>query len=176
MGSAHPLNAPYQSIATKDGWINVGAANQRNWLGMLNVINALHLADDQRFKNNPDRMANRTELIQELETEFKKDTTDNWVQRLNDAGIPAGPILDIVQMHKDEQAVAREMITTVEHPVAGTVNTIGTPVKFHGTPGGVTRAAPVLGQHGAEILHEVGYSQETIDTLADNGVVGKPTV
>jgi len=176
MGSAHPLNAPYQSIATKDGWINVGAANQRNWLGMLNVINALHLADDQRFKNNPDRMANRTELIQELETEFKKDTTDNWVQRLNDAGIPAGPILDIVQMHKDEQAVAREMITTVEHPVAGTVNTIGTPVKFHGTPGGVKRAAPVLGQHGAEILHEVGYSQETIDTLADNGVVGKPTV
>jgi len=174
MGSAHPLNAPYQSVATKDGWVNIGAANQRNWLGMLKVINATHLADDPRFINNPDRMANRAALIKEIEIEFTKDTTDNWVQKLNDAGIPAGPILNIVQMQKDEQALSRDMITTVEHPVAGTINTIGAPVKFHGTPGGVKRAAPILGQHSVEILREVGYSQATIDTLIVDGVVGMP--
>jgi len=172
MGSAHPLNAPYQSIATSDGWINVGAANQANWLGMLNVIDATHLAEDSRFLTNQQRMANRIELIDELETVFVKDSTDTWVKRLNDAGIPAGPLLGITEMHKDPQAVAREMVVDVEHPIAGTVKTLGAPVKFHGTPGGVNRAAPVIGQHSREVLNEVGYSSEDVQGLIDAGVVG----
>jgi len=172
MGSAHPLNAPYQSIATNDGWINVGAANQTNWEGMLKVIKAEHLGDDPRFSTNANRMAHREALIQELETTFTTRSTSAWVQLLNDAGIPAGPILDVGQMHKDPQALSREMITEVDHPVAGAVSTLGAPVKFHGTPGGVKRAAPLLGQHSEAVLHEVGYSLSDIQQLFDAGVIG----
>jgi len=172
MGSAHPLNAPYQSIKTNDGWVNVGAANQSNWLGMLKVIQAEHLGDDERFLSNVDRMKNRSALIHELETVFTTRSTESWVQLLNDAGIPAGPILDVTQMHNDEQALARDMVTDVDHPLAGRVKTLGAPVKFHGTPGGVNRAAPTLGQHSLEVLVEIGYSQTEVQQLVDEGVVG----
>lgn len=171
MGSAHPLNAPYQSIATKDGWINIGCANQINWLRMLEVINAQALKEDPRFATNPDRMANRPELIGALEAIFVTRNTDEWVERLNDAGIPAGPLLDILEMHEDPQAKSRDMIVEVEHPVAGTVKTLGLPVKFHSTPGGVRTAAPVMGQHSREVLREAGYSDDAIQALVDAGVV-----
>ncbi len=172
MGSAHPLNAPYQSIQTSDGWVNVGAANQSNWLGMLSVIEAEHLKDDKRFLTNADRMKNRSALIHELEAVFTERSTDSWVQLLNGAGIPAGPILDVAQMHEDEQVLARDMVTDVDHPVAGAVKTLGAPVKFHGTPGGINRAAPMLGQHSLEVMIEIGYSQADVQQLIDEGVVG----
>ncbi len=171
MGSAHPLNAPYQSIATKDGWINIGCANQTNWLRMLEAINAQHLKEDPRFATNPDRMANRLELIDALEAIFVTRDTDDWVRLLNDAGIPAGPLLDILEMHEDPQAVSRDMIVEVEHPVAGTIRTLGSPVKFHGTPGGVRVAAPVIGQHSREVLREAGYGDDAIQALVDDGVL-----
>lgn len=171
MGSAHPLNAPYQSIATQDGWINIGAANQANWLRMLTVIDAEHLADDSRFTTNPDRMKHRSELVVELETVFLARPTRVWVALLNSAGIPAGPLLNIPQMHQDPQTLHREMVTEVDHPVAGTMKTLGAPVKFHGTPGGVKRAAPTLGQHTQEILLETGYSTEDVKQLIADSVV-----
>lgn len=172
MGSAHPLNAPYQSIETEDGWINVGAANQTNWLRMLEVIDAKPLREDPRFITNQNRMEHRLELIQELEAVFITRSTQTWVQLLNDAGIPAGPILDVPQMHKDPQTLAREMVTVVDHPKAGRVQTLGAPVKFHGTPGGVKRAAPLLGQHSTEVLLEVGYEKAEVRRLIEAGVVG----
>jgi len=172
MGSAHPLNAPYQSIATHDGWVNVGTAIQANWLGMLEVIEAEHLGENEKFSNNVNRMEHRAALIEELEAVFKTRSTDTWVELLNNAGIPAGPILDVRQMHQDEQAQSRYMVTEVEHPVAGTVKTLGAPVKFHGTPGGVNRAAPLLGQHSVEVLLEIGYRQSEIDQLVADKIVG----
>jgi len=172
MGSAHPLNAPYQSIATQDGWVNVGAANQANWIRLLDVMNAKSLGDDPRFTTNQDRMANRHELITELEKVFTEKPTDTWVTLLNNAGIPAGPILDIPEMHEDPQALARDMITEVSHPHAGMVKTLGAPVKFHLTPGGVKRAAPMLGQHNLEVLNEIGYNAVEVEELASKGVIG----
>ena len=171
MGSAHPLNAPYQAIATQDGWINLGAANQANWERMLGVIGADHLNDDVRFSGNAVRMQNRTALVAELETYFRQRTTHEWASLLNQAGIPAGPILNIPQMHQDPQALAREMIVAVEHPRAGTVKTLGAPVKFHGTPGSINCAAPLLGQHSREILAEAGFAADTIEQFIDQGVV-----
>jgi len=174
LGSAHPLNAPYQSIATSDGWVNVGAANQANWSRMLDAIGASQLSEDPRFLTNQDRMSNREELITELEKVFTQRTTEEWVTLLNDAGFPAGPILDIPQMHQDQQAVYREMITEVQHPVAGAVKTLGAPVKFHGTPGSVERAAPLLGQHSVEVLTEAGYTQQELDCFISAGVIATP--
>ncbi len=165
MGSAHPLNAPYEAFQTADGWLNLGAANQTNWERMLKVIGAEHLKDDPRFSSNRERMQNRLALGEALTGYFRTNTTQAWLDALEAAGVPAGPVLSIDEMHHDPQAIARDMVPEVGHPVAGTVKTIGAPVKFHSTPGGVKRPAPVLGQHTAEVLREAGLSADEIAAI-----------
>ena len=169
MGSGHPLNAPYQSFATADGWINVGAANQANWERMLVVLGAPELAVDQRFSSNDHRMANLEELCAVLEGHFRTRKTDDWIGRFEAAGVPAGPILDIQQMHAHPQAVAREMLVETTHAKAGPVKSIGAPVKFHGTSSAASRPAPVLGQHTREVLAEAGYAASEIETMIATG-------
>jgi crotonobetainyl-CoA:carnitine CoA-transferase CaiB-like acyl-CoA transferase len=169
MGSAHPLNAPYEAFRTADGWLNLGAANQTNWERMLKVIDAEQLAEDPRFATNRTRMENRADLAAALAPYFKPQTTQHWLEALEAAGVPAGPVLSIDEMHADPQTIARDMVPEVDHPVAGTVKTIGAPVKFHGTPGGVKRPAPLLGQHTEEVLAEAGFSADEIRAIIDAG-------
>jgi crotonobetainyl-CoA:carnitine CoA-transferase CaiB-like acyl-CoA transferase len=169
MGSAHPLNAPYQAFQTSDGWINVGAANQANWERMLILIDAEYLNDEPRFATNATRIQNRMELAELLNAIFRTRTTHDWLEAFELAGVPAGPVLSITQMHADPQALHREMIVSTEHPIAGQVKTIGLPVKFSETPGGVERPAPVKGQHTVEVLREIGYSESEIGELIENG-------
>ena len=171
LGSAHPLNAPYQSFRTRDGWINVGAANQRNWLRLLDVIEAPDLGDDPRFATNRDRMENLSALVPLLEARLTTHSTGHWLAAMEEAGLPAGPVLTIPEMHRDPQAQARGMIVETEHPVAGPTQAIGLPVKFGATPGGVSRPAPLLGQHGREILAERGYDDRAIERLIACGAV-----
>ena len=174
MGSAHPLNGPYQAFPASDGWITVGAANQENWLRLLGALEAPELRDDPRFVNNAQRMNNLSVLTDALTPLFQRRTVAEWLQRLDDAGVPAGPVLDIAQMHADPQAQAREMIVQTTHPVAGPVKSIGLPIKFSETPGSVQRAAPLLGEHTREVLREHGYSESEIDQMAEQGAIQSP--
>lgn len=171
LGSAHPLNAPYQSFRTQDGWINIGAANQRNWLRLLDVIGAPELDDDPRFGSNEDRNNNLSELVPILERYFTQNDTATWIAQMEQAGLPAGPVMDICQMHSDPQAIARDMIVETTHPVAGPVKVIGLPIKFGDTPGGVAAPAPTLGQHAREILLEHGYQPAQIEALEQQGAL-----
>jgi len=171
MGSAHPLNAPYQAFQTADGWINIGAANQANWERMLTLIEAAELNDDPRFSSNAMRIENRIVLAETLSLVFLKHSTAHWLEAFEKAGVPAGPVLSITEMHADPQALARDMIVSTDHPVAGQVKTIGHPVKFSETPGGVKRPAPLMGQHTAEVLREIGYSESEIVAMAAAGVI-----
>ncbi len=171
MGSAHPLNAPYQAFQTADGWINIGAANQPNWERMLTLIEAEELNDDPRFSSNAMRIENRVVLAETLSPVFLKHSTAHWLEAFEKAGVPAGPVLSITEMHADPQALARDMIVSTNHPVAGQVKTIGHPVKFSETPGGVKRPAPLMGQHTAEVLREIGYSESEIVAMAAAGVI-----
>ncbi|WP_350153381.1 CoA transferase [Roseovarius sp.] len=171
MGSAHPLNGPYQAFETADGWINVGAANQRNWLRFLDVIGAPELNDDARFASNHDRMQHLGELEEILNGYLRGETSAVWLERMEQAGLPAGPVLDILEMQADPQARAREMITEVDHPTAGRVKTLGHPVKFSETPASLRRAAPVLGQHSREVLQEAGYDAQEIEAMVASGAV-----
>ncbi len=174
MGSAHPLNAPYQAFHTADGWITVGAANQANWLRLIEVLEAPALSADPRFADNAKRMANLRALEAELAPYFSRRTSREWLEKLEAAGVPAGPVLDIAEMHADPQTLARDMIVSVEHGAVGSVKTIGLPVKFSETPGIVTRGAPVLGEHSREILREHGYDEAEIKALIDQGAIAAP--
>jgi crotonobetainyl-CoA:carnitine CoA-transferase CaiB-like acyl-CoA transferase len=152
MGSAHPLNAPYQAFATSDGWICVGAANQRNWERLLSLIDAPELGEDARFATNHDRMVNRPALEEALNAVFLERSTAEWLRLMDEGGLPAGPVLDVVEMHANEQTRAREMVVATDHPSVGRVETLGLPVKFSRTPGGVRRPAPLLAEHNAELV------------------------
>jgi crotonobetainyl-CoA:carnitine CoA-transferase CaiB-like acyl-CoA transferase len=174
MGSAHPLNAPYQAFPASDGWITVGAANQENWLRLLEALGAPELRDEPRFASNADRMRNLSALTETLSPLFHRNTVAEWLRRLEEFGVPAGPVLDIAQMHADPQALAREMIVETTHPTAGPVKAIGLPIKFSETPGGVYKAAPVLGQHTREVLQEHGFSESEIEELAMRGAIHLP--
>jgi crotonobetainyl-CoA:carnitine CoA-transferase CaiB-like acyl-CoA transferase len=171
MGSAHPLNGPYQAFQTSDGWITLGAANQKNWLGLLDVLEAPEIADDPRFRENSDRMANLQDLEGVLSEIFARHSTDDWLSRLAAAGVPAGPVLNVNQMHEDPHTLARDMIVEVEHSRVGPVKTIGLPVKFSKTPGGVATGAPVYGQHTREVLAEYGYGEAAVEDLIADGAV-----
>ena len=169
MGSAHPLNAPYQAVKCTDGYINIGANGKVFWEKMLGLIGAPQLADDPRFRTNGDRLANLKALESELNARFETQSCAHWLDVLEEAGIPAGPILDVIQMHNDPQTAARQMVPTVTHPVAGEVQTIGLPIKFESTPGRVAAPAPIFGQHTAEVLRELGYSDEDIAEMGRDG-------
>ena len=171
MGSAHPLNAPYEAFKTTDGWITLGAANQANWLKLLDLITAPELGEDPRFTNNHGRITHRIELAKALAPIIRTRTSADWLRRLEAAGVPAGPVLDVAEMHRDPQTLARGMVTTAPHTKLGPVKTLGAPVKFSATPGGVTRGAPLLGEHTREVLAEYGYGDDEIDALSCDGAV-----
>jgi len=165
LGSAHPLAAPYEAFETADGWLTLGASNEDTWQRLPPVLERLDLLDDPRFKLNKDRMAHRTELAAELSVVFKGRTTQDWLKRLADAGVPAGPVLDIAQMLDNEQTRAREMLVESEHSTIGSVQTIGFPVKFSATPATVRSGPPTLGEHTRDVLIELGYSTAQIESL-----------
>jgi crotonobetainyl-CoA:carnitine CoA-transferase CaiB-like acyl-CoA transferase len=155
LGSAHRLTAPYQALRTRDGHITVGGNNQRLWERTCAAVGREDLVEDPLFATNADRMANRAELVAELESALAARDTDDWVETLEAAGVPVGPIHDYRQVFEDPHTLAREMMVEVEHPVEGTIRALGIPVKLSDTPGAVRRPAPLLGEHTEEVLREV---------------------
>lgn len=165
MGSGHPLNTPYQAFETKDGWMNVGASNTKMYPMLCDILGCPQLATDPRFKVGLDRMKNLDVFIEEISPYFRKKTTAEWLTELEKVGIPSGPVLSVKEMLSHPQTLARDMVATVEHPVAGPVETIGFPVKFSKTPGAIRTAAPLFGQHTREVLSEAGFTAAEIDAL-----------
>lgn len=171
MGSAHPVAAPYQAIPTQDGWINIGAVSQATWVGMTRVLQLEHLLEDERFASNRERMANRDLLISLITEAMRSNSTDYWVDKFEQAGVPAGPVRKIKDMLEDPQTLARDMVIEVDHPVAGQVQALGLPIKFSHGNGVTRRGAPQYGEHTAEVLQELGYSSEEIAVLAASQAV-----
>jgi crotonobetainyl-CoA:carnitine CoA-transferase CaiB-like acyl-CoA transferase len=170
LGSAHPLSAPYQAFETADGWITVGAANQANWLRLLDALQRRDLQDDPRFADDPRRMANIGALVAVLGAIFKARPAADWLGCLERAGVPAGPVLDIAGMQADPQALARGMVTEVPHSRVGPVKTLGHPVHYSATPARISRGAPVLGEHTRELLAEYGYTPGEVEKFVSEGV------
>ena len=170
-GSSHPLLAPYQAFQTADGWINVGAANQTNWLRLLDVIDAVELAEDPDFRSNEDRMAHLDRLVDMLAPIFKSRPSADWLASMEAAGIPAGPVLDIAQMQSDPQVLARNMVLNVDHPQGGATKAIGPPIKLSNVDPPSERGAPRFGQHTREVLRNLDFDDVAIQALVAEGAV-----
>jgi crotonobetainyl-CoA:carnitine CoA-transferase CaiB-like acyl-CoA transferase len=171
MGSAHPLNAPYQAFETADKWIVVGGANQKHWGRTLEVLDATELARDPRFATGADRMGHLKELEAALTGRFKTRPADYWLAALEQAGVPCGPVNDMLQALADPQTIAREMVIEVEHSTLGRVKTIGLPIKFSQTPGKVRSGAPLYGEHTHAILDAYGFHADEIAALHREGAI-----
>lgn len=176
IGSANRMSAPYQAVRASDRPFVIGAANQKLWKALCGVIGRDDLVQDARFTDNVLRIRNREVLIAEIEAEFARGTADEWVAALLAAGVPAGPIYDYAEALGSEQAVARDMVLTIDHPVEGKTRALGFPVKLSGTPQQVRHPAPLLGQHTEQVLGEIGLSAERIDALRQAGAFGPAKV
>src|SRR5262249_9663713 len=171
MGSAHPLNAPYQAFEASDGWIVVGGANRKHWLLMLEALDAPELASDPRFLSRADRMAHLKELEGELSRRFRTKSAAHWLAALEQKGVPCGPVQNMLQALADPQTLARDMVVEVEHASLGPVKTVGLPVKFSATPGKVRHGAPRYGEHTREVLREAGFDDRQIDAFEQEGAI-----
>jgi len=168
-GSAHHLSAPYQAFRAADGWLTIGGANQANWERLVRVLGAPEWHADQRFKTNADRMANLEALEALMNARLKRRPVGEWVRLLEAEGVPCGPINSISDMAADPQALARHMVVDLDHPRAGATRALGLPIKLSVSPGGVTRPAPLLGQHTREVLAEFGFSASEVEALVHSG-------
>ena len=171
LGTAHRLSAPYQVFPTSDGWIAIGAANQRNWERLVQAIERPDLLQEPLFATNADRMANLDALVDTLTETLKTRTTEAWLQALEAAEVPCGPVLTLEQVYQHPQVQARNMDIEVEHPIAGRIHAIGFPVKYSATPPQMYRPAPVLGQHTFKILESLGMNSEQCQQLESDGIV-----
>jgi crotonobetainyl-CoA:carnitine CoA-transferase CaiB-like acyl-CoA transferase len=135
------------------------------------MLGLRQLAEDPRFVTGDDRIRNYVVLAETLAPAFRKRASAEWLAELERAKIPAGPVLDVAEMHADAQTLARGMVVEAEHSQLGPVKTIGLPVKFSSTPGGVQRGAPTYGEHTREVLREHGFADTEIDRMAKTGAI-----
>ena len=171
LGTAHRLSAPYQAFRCGDGYVTIGAANDRNFQKVARVLGHQEWLTDARFTSNTQRIANRDELARLIEIETTQQPVEFWLSEFEKAGVPCGPILDYEHSLTTPQAIAREMTVDVEHPTLGTLRTLGTPIKMSSTPLNPKRRAPLLGEHTDEVLHHAGYSDDEIEQLRSSGAV-----
>jgi crotonobetainyl-CoA:carnitine CoA-transferase CaiB-like acyl-CoA transferase len=172
-GHAHPSLVPYQAFRARDGYLMVGAGNERLWKAFCDVMGAPEWADDPRYDANAKRVERRAELVALIEARLAARSRDEWVREFGAAGLPVGPINDIADVFADPQVQHRGMAVEVDHPTAGRVRLPGIPVKFAGTPAAIQGPPPRLGEHTDDVLRTVlGFTDTDIAELRATGALG----
>jgi len=171
-GNVHPNIVPYQPFRTKDGDVIIACGNDNLFRKFCDVAGCQHLAQDPRFATNADRVRNRDAIEPLVEEVTRTRTTKEWVQVLEGAGVPCGPINNLKEVFEEPQVQARGMLQQLPHASAGTVPQVVNPMKFSATPLEFHAGPPTLGQHTDEVLRSVlGRSDEEIAALRSAGIV-----
>jgi len=174
LGTRHPVMTPFQAFQTKDGYIAVALRGgiKDQWPLFCAAIDRVDIIDDERFKDGWQRTQNYKILEPILTEAMKLKTTQEWVDELEQAGIPCGPVNTIEQAANDPQIIARDMFIKVRHPEAGKFRVVNTPFKFSRTPCKVEKASPDLGEHTKDVLSRLlGMNNQEIDRLKKTGVI-----
>jgi len=171
-GHHHPLTAPAGRFRARDGFVIIAAATDAIFDRLALALGHSEWVLDPRFASVADRMRNRDALFAALEAALASEDVASWVEKLNAAGVPAGPVLGLADVFADPQVLAREMLVELPHAERGVFRTTGLPVKLSETPGAIRRAPPLHGEHTAEVLAEAGYTAHEVAALARAGVIG----
>ncbi|WP_299344392.1 CaiB/BaiF CoA-transferase family protein [uncultured Pseudoxanthomonas sp.] len=170
-GNAHANIVPYQVFAVADGHIIVAVGNDRQFVRLCEMLDLAALAGDPRYATNAARVRHRDALVPLLQDAFHARERHGWLALLEAAGIPCGPVNDIAYVFADPQVKARGMVTRIEHPHAGAVPLVASPLKLSATPVDLRHAPPLLGQHTDEVLREAGYDEAEIASLRALGAI-----
>ncbi len=170
-GNVHASIVPYQTFRASDGHVNVGVANNSLFERFCRALDLEELLEDERFTDNPKRVAHRREIVPIIERRVRTLTKAEVVRRLREANVPVGPINALDEVFADPVVRHLGLIAEVDHPTAGRVRAPGIPVRLSGTPPSVRRHPPELGEHTDEILRELGYAKEEIAALRRDGAV-----
>ncbi len=170
-GNVHASIVPYQTFRAGDGHVNVGVANNSLFERFCRALDLEELLEDDRFTDNPKRVAHRREIVPIIERRVRTLTKAEVVRRLREANVPVGPINALDEVFADPVVRHLGLIAEVDHPTAGRVRAPGIPVRLSGTPPSVRRHPPELGEHTDEILRELGYAKEEIAALRRDGAV-----
>ena len=171
LGSAHRMNAPYQAIRCADGYITLGAANERLFRRLCDVLGHTEWGAETAFADNASRVRNRDALAARIESITVTEPRAHWLALLDANDIPCGPINDYAQVFADPQVLARGMVVETDHPALGHIRTLGSPIKMSATPPDVSRRAPQLGEHTDDVLIEAGFSVAAIAALRATGAI-----
>lgn len=171
-GHHHPLASPYGRFRARDGYLNIASGSDAMWQKLARALHEERWLSDPRFSHSISRIQNRAELSREMEGILSTDDVAHWVRVLNEAGVPAGPVLDVEQVFSDPQVLARNMLCKLPHPEVGTFKTTGLPVKLSRTPGAVMRRPPLLGEHTDEVLLELGLDASELASLRERQIIG----
>lgn len=172
-GNAHPSIVPYQPFRAADGWIAVAAGNDGLYARLCRAVERPELAEDERFATNEARVRNRTALIAELDAVFAARATEEWVELLLAAGVPAGKIRGVGEALQSAEASGAAATIRVLHPTAGPINLVAPPFSLAGSGLRPAAAPPLLGEHTAEVLAELGVGDERQTELEERGVIAR---
>jgi crotonobetainyl-CoA:carnitine CoA-transferase CaiB-like acyl-CoA transferase len=170
-GNDHPIAAPYGLFATRDGQIAIAPADDAFFRRLADALEEPGLKTDPLYATQSARVANRALINAIVGGKLAAGTTAHWVETLNKAGVPCGPVNTVAEVFKDPQIIAQEMILAVDHPLHGAVRMLGFPLKLSDTPCRLRRFAPALGEHSDEILGEAGYSAAERTAWRQNAVI-----
>ena len=171
-GNAHPTITPYESFQAKDKGFVLGAANQRQWEQLCDTLQQPDLKNDPRFLTNQDRVKYRADLSEILNNLFKEKNAAEWLDQIQKAGLPCGPINTVPEVFRHPQRDDRGLVQEVQHSSAGKVSLTGFPYKLSRTPAETHQPPPLLGEHNQEILVDLlGYSQEEMDQMGEKGII-----
>jgi formyl-CoA transferase/CoA:oxalate CoA-transferase len=171
LGNRHPMITPYETFETADGDIVVAVGNDAQWRRFCDAAGLSHLAHDERFAQNRDRVGHYGELRPILAAAMKAHSRSFWLERLGAAGIPTGSVRGVDEVLADPQIAAREMVVELGHAAAGTVKQLGVPIKLSETPGAVSTPPPLLGQDTTRVLAELGLGGAEIEHLRADGAI-----
>ena len=172
-GSAHKLVAPYQAVAASDRHFIVGATTPPNWTAFCRVLGLGALETDPRYATANARRRNREALVAAIEKVTRAKPAAHWLELLREAGVPCGEIADYRDVFDDPHLLARHFFVDLEHPVLGALRGLGSPLRLERTPVRHRRAGPLLGEHTAEVLREIGCSDADVDRLARDGIIAR---
>jgi CoA:oxalate CoA-transferase len=170
-GNDHPIAAPYGLFPTRDGQIALAPADDAFFRRLADALGEPGLKDDPLYATQSARVANRDRINAIVGGKLAGNTTEHWVEVLNKAGVPCGPVNSVDAVFKDPQILAQDMVMDVDHPGYGIVRMLGFPIKLSDTPCRVRRPAPGLGEHSDEVLAELGYAAADRTALRRDGVI-----